>query len=41
MRAVEGENGLLVRGQDIPLLKKGEKGRREIERELGKEGDGT
>ena len=28
----------LVRDQDIPLLKKGEKGRREIERKLGKEG---
>ena len=28
----------LVRDQDIPLLKKGEKGRRAMERELGKEG---
>ena len=27
-----------VRDQDIPLLKKGEKGRREMERKLGKEG---
>ena len=28
----------LVRDQDIPLLKKGEKGRRAMEREVGKEG---
>ena len=28
----------LVRDQDLPLLKKGEKGRRPMERELGKEG---
>ena len=27
-----------MRDQDIPLLKKGEKGRRVMERELGKEG---
>ena len=31
-------DGPLVRDQDILLLKKGEKGRREMERELGKEG---
>ena len=33
-----GMEGPLVRDEDIPLLKKGEKGRREMERELGKEG---
>ena len=33
-----GMEGPLVRVQDVPLLKKGEKGRREMERELGKEG---
>ena len=32
-----GTEGPLVRDQDIPLLKKGEKGRRAMERELGKE----
>ena len=30
--------GLMVRDQNIPLLKKGAKGRRQMERELGKEG---
>ena len=35
---LRGMEGLLVRDQDIPLLKKGDKGRREMERELGKEG---
>ena len=34
----EGTDGQLVRDQDIPLLNKGERGRREMERELGKEG---
>ena len=29
---------LIVRDQDIPLLTKGEKGRREVQRELGREG---
>ena len=33
-----GMEGPLVGDQDIPLLKKGEKGRRAMERELGKEG---
>ena len=33
-----GIEGPLVRDQNIPLLKKGEKERREMERELGKEG---
>ena len=33
-----GMDGPLVRDQDIPLLKKGEKGRRAMERELGKKG---
>ena len=33
-----GVEGPWVRDQDIPLLKKGEKGRREMEREPGKEG---
>ena len=32
-------DGPLARDQDIPLLRKGAKGRREMERELGKEGD--
>ena len=34
----EGIEEPLVRDQDVPLLKKGEKGRRAMERELGKEG---
>ena len=33
-----GREGPLVRIEDIPLLKKGEKGSREMEREPGKEG---
>ena len=33
-----GMEGPFVRDQDIPLLKKGERGRREMERQLGKEG---
>ena len=33
-----GMEGPMVRDQDIPFLKKGEKGRREMERELLKEG---
>ena len=31
-------DGLLVRDQDTPVLKKGEKGRREMKRELRREG---
>ena len=34
----KGIEEALVRDHDIPLLKKGEKGRRAMERELGKEG---
>ena len=33
-----GIEGPLVSDQDIPLLQKGERGRREMKRELGKEG---
>ena len=38
MNKYKGIEEPLVRDQDIPLLKKGEKSRRAIERELGKEG---
>ena len=34
----KGIEELLVRDQDVPLLKKGARGRRAVERELGKEG---
>ena len=34
----KGIGELLVRDQDIPPLKKGERGRKAMERELGKEG---
>ena len=34
----KGMDGPLVRDQDLPPLNKGERGRREMEREFGKEG---